>query len=278
LVNVAEEFMIKTGDYKNLINELLAEVSRFPDKECFSSSAEAERSYILGKYQRIRLTIEYFSYILKDKKYKNRKCRILDIGTSPFTFIYNKVFNTRISTIDLTDQYKRRCGLNNIRFKKCNLLTEDIPFPEGEFDIVIFTEVFEHLIGPPQLIFGRIRKVLARGGVLVFSTPNISSYYNLVMLLAGKSILTPVNLLFKEESPGKWIAHGYGHWRKFTMKELIDLLSEYQFKVIKYKRIIKPYMDIKTTNPFKLIKRLGWNALASILPAVQFNLILARKE
>ena len=174
--------------------------------------------------------------------------------------------------------YKKRCGLNNIVFKKCNILKEDIPFTDNAFDMIIFTEVFEHLIGPPQLIFNRIRKVLKDNGVLVFSTPNIASYYNLMMLLFGKSILTPVNLLYKEEPPGNWIAHGYGHWRKFTMKELVDLLLEFQFEAIKYKRIIKPYMDIKTNNLFKFVKRLGWNAMASILPASQFNLILARKK
>lgn len=265
-------------DYNNLIIELLADVKNFPDNECFNSSAKAESKYILGKAQRIRHTVEYFSYILQEKKYKDRKYKILDIGTSPFTFLYNKYFDAQISTMDLTDLYKRRCELNNIVFKKCNILMEDIPFLDNEFDIVIFTEVFEHLIGPPQLIFGRIRKVLKDNGILVFSTPNIASYYNLIMLLLGKSILTPVNLLFKEETLGNWNAHGYGHWRKFTMKELIDLLLKYQFKVIKYKRIMKPYMDIKTNNPFKFIKRLGWNAVVSILPAAQFNLILAQKK
>ena len=256
----------------------MTDVKSFPDNECFSSSAKAESKYILGKAKRIMHTIHYFSYILHEKKYKDQKCKILDIGTSPFTFLYNKYFDARISSVDLTDLYKRRCELNNIVFKKCNILTEDIPFPDNEFDIIIFTEVFEHLIGPPQLIFNRIRKVLKDNGVLVFSTPNIASYYNLIMLLLGKSILTPVNLLYKEETPGNWVAHGYGHWRKFTMKELLDLLLKYQFEAIKYKRIIKPYMDIKTNNPFKFIKRLGWNAVASILPAAQFNLILARKK
>jgi len=232
----------------------------------------------LGKAKRIRHTIQYFSYILDKKRYKGKKFKILDIGTSPFTFIYNKYFDAQIYSIDLTDLYKRRCELNNIIFKKCNILTEDIPFPDNEFDIVMFTEVFEHLIGPPQLIFGRIRKVLKNNGILVFSTPNIASYYNLIMLLLGKSILTPLNLLFKEETPGNWIAHGYGHWRKFTMRELIDLLSECQFEVIKYKHIIKPYLDIRTKNPFKFIRRLGWNVIVSMLPPTQFNLILAKKK
>jgi hypothetical protein len=119
---------------------------------------------------------------------------------------------------------------------------------------------------------------LKNNGVLVLSTPNIASYYNLVMLLLGKSILTPVNLLFEEKTPGNWVANGYGHWRKFTMNELISLLSEYKFEVIKCKRILKPYIDIKTKSPIKFIKRLGWDAVASILPPTQFNLILARKK
>ena len=257
---------------------MLANIEKFPDGECFNSSAKAESRYISEKAERIRQTILYFNHILEDDEYKSRECKILDIGTSPFTFLYNKYFNAQISTIDLANLFEKRCKLNNIVFRKCNLLKEDIPFPDNEFDIVIFTEVFEHLIGPPQLIFSRIRKVLKHKGIMIFSTPNIASYYNLMMMLLGKSILTPVDLLFKEEAPGRWVAYGYGHWRKFTMKELIDLLSKYGFEILKYKRIIKPYVDIKTKNPFKFIKRLGWNAVVSVLPSVQFNLILARTK
>jgi len=275
-VNLRSSILLK--DYNNLIKELLNDIENFHDNECIYSSKGTERRYIIEKAPRIKQTIQYFDYILKEEKYKDRNFKILDIGTSPFTFLYKKYFNSGVSTVDLTDSYKSRCELNNIEFKKCNILKEDIPFPDNEFDIVIFTEVFEHLIGPPQLIFGRIRRVLKNGGILVFSTLNISSYYNLVKLLLGKSILTPVNLLYKEETPGNWVSHGYGHWRKFTMKEILNLLSEFQFKIVKYKYIMKPYLYIKTKNPFKFVRRLAWNSIVSILPATLFILIIANKE
>jgi 2-polyprenyl-3-methyl-5-hydroxy-6-metoxy-1,4-benzoquinol methylase len=240
-------------------------------------SVEAEKRYILGKSQRIRHTIEYFNYILQDKKFEKRKCKILDIGTSPFTFLFNKCLEAEISTIDLTDLYSRRCRSDNIRFKKCNILEEDIPFPDNEFDIIIFTEVFEHLISPPKPIFQRINKVLNDGGTLVFSTPNLNSPYNILMLMLGKRILPRSYELFNEDADGDCV-HGCGHWRKFTMEELIDILRRYGFKIIKYRHIIKPYISIRTSNPLRFIRRLGLKALMSIFPAAQFNLILAQKK
>lgn len=255
----------------------MTDLKKFPDSECLYLSAEAEKKYILGKSQRIRYTIEYFNHILQSKEFKERKCKILDIGTSPFTFLFNKCFDAQISTIDLTDLYKRRCKSSNIIFEKCNILEEDIPFPDNEFDIIIFTEVFEHLISPPKPIFQRIKKVLKHNGTLVFSTPNLNSPYNILMLMLGKRILPRSYELFNEETDGDCV-HGCGHWRKFTMEELIDILKRYGFKIIKYRHIIKPYINIRTSNPLRFIRRSGLKILMSMFPAAQFNLILARKE
>jgi len=112
----------------------------------------------------------------------------------------------------------------------------------------------------------------------VFSTPNISSYYLIFKLLMGKTIFTPVDLLYRKNNKGGWVNEGYGHWRKFTMGELIDVLSRNGFKVIKHRHIMKPYLDIKTKNPFKFVRRLLWNLFVSTMPHTIFNLILAKKD
>jgi len=265
------------NDYSNLINELLIEVDNFSDNECFKLSAKKESEYISQKSPRIKQTIDYFEYFLNENKYENRKFRILDIGTTPFTWLYGKYFDAQVSSIDLSNLMERRCKLNNVIFKRCNLLEEDIPFPENEFDVIIFTEVFEHLVGSPQLIFNRIKMVLNNKGILVFSTPNIASHYNAVKLLLGKPILAPVYEVFPEETQGNW-AHGSGHWRKFTMGELLELLERYQFKVIKYKYTLKPFLDINTKNLIKFVKRVSFNLMVSLLPPSLFNLILASKK
>jgi ubiquinone/menaquinone biosynthesis C-methylase UbiE len=51
---------------------------------------------------------------------------------------------------------------------------EQLPFGEGEFDLVTCSWVFEHLYEPARA-FAEIARVLRRGGHLVFLTPNAQS-------------------------------------------------------------------------------------------------------
>lgn len=265
------------NDYNSFVKELIIDAKNFTDSECLNLSSKRESEYIRIHSPRIKSTIDYFNYFLDEKNKQGQKCKILDIGTTPFTFLYSKYLGAEISSIDLTNLLERRCKLNNVIFKKCNLLEEDIPFENKKFDIIIFTEVFEHLIGPPKLIFERIKKVLKADGIIVFSTPNIASNYLKLKLLLGKPILEPVYTVFHEDIHGNWI-HGSGHWRKFTMRELKDILTMYQFKIIKSKHILKPFIDIRTKSPRKFIRRLALKILFMVLPASQFNLIIASNK
>jgi len=49
------------------------------------------------------------------------------------------------------------------------------PFPEGRFDLVVMTEVAEHLANP-WMAFGEARRVLARDGRLIVTFPNGTAY------------------------------------------------------------------------------------------------------
>jgi SAM-dependent methyltransferase len=264
-------------DFNNLIDCLVTDSKNFSDTECFNLNSEKEKTYILQKAQRIKQTIDYFEYFLQKEDFRNHECKILDIGTSPFTFLYRKYFDVKVFTIDITELLERRCNLNNIIFRKCDLLKEDIPFNDNEFDIIIFTEVFEHLIGPPQKIFYRIRKVLNDKGVLVLSTPNLVSYYNRLKLLSGTTVLPPAYSVFKEEIDGDLVS-GYGHWRKYTMSEIKELLRRYCFDIIRCTYILKPEIEIKKSKMTGLLKKIILKALFILLPASQFILVLAGKS
>lgn len=51
---------------------------------------------------------------------------------------------------------------------------DDIPFKELSFDCVVCQEIIEH-IENPWLLFRKIKKVIKIGGILIVTTPNISS-------------------------------------------------------------------------------------------------------
>lgn len=264
--------------YRDLLDELLIDIDNYPDNECLRLSAEAEKHYILSQAQRVGHTIQYLGRVFMNKDYKKEECTILDIGTTPFTFLLKDYFGSSVYTIDLTSLLQRRCKLRGVVFGKCNLIEEDIPFTEKQFDIIIFTEVFEHLFCPSRLIFRRIRKVLKDDGILIFSTPNIASYDKRKRLLLGKPIFTPIHTFFGEETEGGWTDKS-SHWREFTMEELKELLLRYEFKVIKAEHIINPYVDNATMRPVKWVKGLCLRMVAHEIPSLRrYNLIMAQKK
>jgi SAM-dependent methyltransferase len=58
-----------------------------------------------------------------------------------------------------------------ISYKKVDLDTESLPFPDNYFDTLVFTHVIEHLRNPFQL--GKeIKRVLKKGGKIYIEAPN----------------------------------------------------------------------------------------------------------
>ena len=51
-------------------------------------------------------------------------------------------------------------------------LTQPLPFDDGSFDIVLATEVFEHLPSHASIL-AEVGRILAPGGLLIFTTPNV---------------------------------------------------------------------------------------------------------
>ena len=60
------------------------------------------------------------------------------------------------------------------------------PYPDGHFDLVVAGEIFEHLIYDPMFLLLESRRVLAEGGYLLVTTPNVGGLASLFKMLEGK--------------------------------------------------------------------------------------------
>lgn len=78
-----------------------------------------------------------------------------------------------VSSVDLHPEHFVAEGLN------CGFadLNQSLPFADGSFDIVLAVEVVEHLENPWHFMREAVR-VLAGGGILIMTTPNLASLHS----------------------------------------------------------------------------------------------------
>ena len=122
-------------------------------------------------------------------------------------------------------EYRARLTEERIRLVAADLVGSGLPFRSQIFDVAVFAEVVEHL--PPHAVpaaLAEISRILAPRGVLVLTTPNLAAWSNRELLLRGHS---------PQQSPSRIIDGTYGHLRLYTMAELVALLEESGFKVVR---------------------------------------------
>ena len=126
-------------------------------------------------------------------------------------------------------EFKKRMAKFDIPVLECDVEREPIPEGDWAFRAVIFLEVLEHMSGGVPQALAEMRRVLARGGILVLSTPNLAQFRNRVKLLKGKSVNWPLDgaKMFFDKP-----AH-LRHNREYTAREVSFLLREAGFLIDK---------------------------------------------
>jgi len=153
--------------------------------------------------------------------------KILDIGPTPFTmFIKEKFQHYDVWALDLTNLMEERFKNAGIQLKTCDLDNCSLPFEDEYFDIVIFTEVLEHIFSPPTDVLTEIKRIIRPSGKLILSVPNIARLSNRIKLLFG---MTP--LVNGDDQMKKGWVHGHGHIHEYTKKEILSLCKSLNFNI-----------------------------------------------
>ena len=151
---------------------------------------------------------------------------LLDIGTTQFTFLLKKLTPHKIFTIDYTSGFQQRCADHGIAFETHDITSPALPFGGTRFDVIVFTEVFEHLLANPVRIFSKLKSMLTENGSLVFGTPNLASLQKRILLLLNRPILDWPTWEVGDED-----IHGHGHNRIYVRRELEAFMEEAGLKV-----------------------------------------------
>ncbi len=103
-----------------------------------------------------------------------------------------------------------------------------LPIRSASVDVVMMSEVIEHLVDTDSAIEEAYR-VLKPGGSLLLSTPNLAAWYNRGLLALGiQPVFSEVSLRSVFGRPGSQVA---GHLHMFTRRALVEFLAAYGLRV-----------------------------------------------
>lgn len=159
--------------------------------------------------------------------------RVLDIGCGD-GLLLSRLRQVGISGqgVELSPKAISLCNQRGILAVHANIDCDDLPFENGSFDLVVCSEVIEHLFDPDHLLM-EINRVLALSGHLILTTPNLGWWLNRITLMLGyQPYNTEVSLRYNLGKPRKVFKGVSGHLRLFTLKSLQELVTIYGFSVV----------------------------------------------
>ena len=145
--------------------------------------------------------------------------RVLDVGCGDGTMlceVARKVEGGRLFGVDISELAAREAAGKGVPVAVADA-EGGLPFKDGSFDLVICSEVLEHLFSPERAL-DEIRRVLKPTGRLIVSVPNMGYIRKRILLLLGRSPLEP-------EYPA--------HIRFWTLQSFRALLERRGFSVEK---------------------------------------------
>ncbi len=197
-------------------------------------------------------------------KYANRKKKILDIGCGVGTIdLYLAKEKKDVVGIDLSQNGIKIARKNMKKFglsRKLRFIVTNFPnvIPKGRFDLIICSEVLEHLT-QDKLAVMKIKGLLNKNGVVVASSP--SKY----------APLYKMGLLQKFDSD-------VGHLRRYTLESYTQLFKSVGFQVLETKKtegILRNFLYTNTLGGFllKIIKRRPFSTIVSFFDDLTIPLL-----
>lgn len=177
-----------------------------------------EYKYLKGLNPRHRDVIN----IIDENDIDLRNKHILDIGCGEGTLMMKfKEMGADVGGIDLSKEGVNLCKQRGLKARKMDIVEDKIPW-SNEFDLVIASEVIEHIFDP--FIFLRnINKIIKDRGTIVLTTPNFSYYRWIFKYLLNK---TPTQI----QNPT--------HIRFYTLKYLELIVKKQGFDIVDSKCLV----------------------------------------
>lgn len=137
--------------------------------------------------------------------------KVIDIGGGIMGVLTERLLGFDAHVFDVTPEAEADITALGLPFARVDLFRDELP-PIDDADLVILTEVIEHIPKPPYLVLRKLAGLLKPGGHLFLTTPNGHRFRNLVYLAAGRDVLG----LYRYPEEGQAL----GHQHEYTMKQM----------------------------------------------------------
>jgi SAM-dependent methyltransferase len=136
---------------------------------------------------------------------------------------------------DETDVESLRRVIDSRGYENVTVTVDDaFEFDDGEqYDVVVASEVFEHVLDPPRLA-AVVKRHLYSGGVFILTVPNGYGPFELKNAVSPHRVARRWNWLRRLLGKGDYRAGGRDHCQKFTKNRLISMFSELSLDLVEF--------------------------------------------
>ena len=192
------------------------------------------------------------------------QAKILDIGRSEQSYMLSS-FYSDVTTLGfpITNEYGHEQRTETWDGQPRNHLVFDLNCAQSgkvieadcKFDLIVFSEVIEHIYTAPELVLNVLKGVLSEGGVIVCLTPNAVAVKKRLLMLRGKNPYERIR--FDSSNPG--------HFREYTKEELVSFGETCKLKVCQH-----TYRNFseqnRTSNAQSILKKILYTIAPSLMP------------
>ncbi len=223
--------------------------------------SESQERYIKDHLQR-------FEYIfnLNIKLLPQKESRILDVGRSYLSTMLATYYQNVVTLgFDIQDDQGGHREVENVNLDHIVFDLNESRYvnkwPEQKFDLIIFSEVIEHLYEAPEFVFLLLSSMLNKNGYLICTTPNFSFLRNRLSCFIGNNPNSKIR--FFKENPA--------HFREYTKVELIEIAKKSELSIYNHEFINFPIKvtDMKT----KIIR-----SFSNLIPSFRASHILVLQK
>ena len=185
------------------------------------------RDYFLIHEARYTRLLKEIEALRRTQGQNAQLLRILDVGCYPYHLgAALEKLGHEVWGISSTHE-----PMKHDRVAILNIETDPFPYKDGTFDLVLCSEVIEHLPQSPIPAIREMYRVTKTGGHVLITTPNIVRSINLGKMLFGRSPSYPISAFLENEGKGSPLYHR--HNREFTLSELTTIVTEAGWTVTK---------------------------------------------